>query len=68
TYAYAIDRRAIDFESWTVMPEVLNDKIPQVYGGNKEKCLVLNYGDKIVLMNNGTGQKLHSHGVTFQPE
>ncbi|CAG8647389.1 37784_t:CDS:2 [Gigaspora margarita] len=43
------------------MPEVLNDKIPPVYGGNKEKGLPVNYGDKITLMNKVTGQKLHSH-------
>ncbi|CAG8750312.1 28759_t:CDS:1, partial [Gigaspora margarita] len=43
------------------MPEVLNDKIPPVYGGNKEKVLPVNNGDKITLMNNRTGQKLHSH-------
>ncbi|CAG8549986.1 16781_t:CDS:2 [Gigaspora rosea] len=67
-YAYAIDRRATDYESWTVMPEVLNDKIPPVYDGNKEKGLPVNYGDKITLMNNGTGQKLHSHIIDFQPE
>ncbi|KAF0333006.1 hypothetical protein F8M41_017620 [Gigaspora margarita] len=60
-FRYAVDRRATDYESWTVIPEVLNDKIPPVYGGNKEKDLPVNYSDKITLTNNGTGQKLHSH-------
>ncbi|CAG8802676.1 34231_t:CDS:2, partial [Gigaspora margarita] len=48
-FRYAVDRRATDYESWTVIPEVLNDKIPPVYGGNKEKDLPVNYGDKINL-------------------
>ncbi|CAG8607621.1 13548_t:CDS:2, partial [Gigaspora rosea] len=37
-WAYAVDRRANDYESWT-MPEVLNPPIPPVYGGNKGKGL-----------------------------
>ncbi|CAG8711543.1 28999_t:CDS:2 [Gigaspora margarita] len=60
-WAYAVDRRATDYESWTVMPKVLLDAIPPEYGGDKEKGSPVYYGDKITLMNNGTGQKLHSH-------
>ncbi|CAG8659992.1 27697_t:CDS:2 [Dentiscutata erythropus] len=58
---YAINRRATDYELWTIMPEVLKNATPPIYSGNKEKGLPVYYGDKITLMNNGTGQKLHSH-------
>ncbi|RIB12188.1 hypothetical protein C2G38_2145189 [Gigaspora rosea] len=47
------------------MPDVLNDKIPQVYGGNKEKGLAVNYGDKITLMNNRTGQN-HNYMLNYE--
>ncbi|KAF0553904.1 hypothetical protein F8M41_019747 [Gigaspora margarita] len=59
--ANAINRRATDYESWTIMSEVLKNTIPPTYGGIKEKGSPVYYGDEITLINNGTGQKLHSH-------
>ncbi|CAG8507950.1 31120_t:CDS:2 [Gigaspora margarita] len=43
------------------MSEVLKNTIPPTYDGIKEKGSPVYYGDKITLINNGTGQKLHSH-------
>ncbi|CAG8521885.1 11807_t:CDS:2, partial [Dentiscutata heterogama] len=48
------------------MPEVLKTESPPIYSGNKEKGLPVYYGDKITLMNNGTGQKLHSHNFEIK--
>ncbi|CAG8591310.1 18811_t:CDS:2, partial [Racocetra fulgida] len=66
-----IDYRATgptDHELWTIMPEVIKDGISPTYNpvndGNKIKGSVVCYGDQITLLNNGTGQKLHSHKRT----
>ncbi|KAF0459821.1 hypothetical protein F8M41_000711 [Gigaspora margarita] len=64
-WAYAVNCRATDYESWTVMPELIKDGVPPVY----QKDLIVCYGDKITLLNNGTGQKLHSHPYErFNPQ
>ncbi|CAG8609157.1 22024_t:CDS:2 [Racocetra persica] len=70
-WAYAVDYRATgptDHELWTIMPEVIKDGISPTYNpvnnGNKMKGSVVCNGDKITLLNNGTGQKLHSHKLT----
>ncbi|CAG8691366.1 6152_t:CDS:2, partial [Dentiscutata erythropus] len=72
-WAFAVDRRATDYESWTIMPEVLQNGFSPTYGGNKDKGSPVYYGDTITLINNGTGQKLHSHSefkspISFQQE
>ncbi|CAG8687307.1 15062_t:CDS:2 [Cetraspora pellucida] len=54
-WAYAVDCRVTgptDNELWTIMA---------VNNGNKQRGSVVCYGDEITLLNNGTGQKLHSH-------
>ncbi|CAG8720572.1 16928_t:CDS:2, partial [Cetraspora pellucida] len=54
-WAYAVDSHVTgptDNELWTIMP---------VNNGNKQRGSVVCYGDETTLLNNGTGQKLHSH-------
>ncbi|RIB27752.1 hypothetical protein C2G38_2137654 [Gigaspora rosea] len=59
-WVYAVNRHATDYESWTVMPELINEGVTPVYQKGQKGSIVC-YGDKITLLNNGTGQKLHSH-------
>ncbi|CAG8600985.1 15491_t:CDS:2, partial [Cetraspora pellucida] len=65
--AYAVDCRPTDHESWTIMPEVIKNEVSPVYNSNKKKGSAVFYGDKLTLLNNGTGQKLHSHDWTQSP-
>ncbi|CAG8767521.1 9146_t:CDS:2, partial [Racocetra persica] len=72
-WAFAVDRRPTDYESWTIIPEVIKNGIAPVYGGSKEIGSPVFYGDIITLRNNGTGKKLHSHNnfnspITLQQE
>ncbi|CAG8731453.1 28559_t:CDS:2 [Dentiscutata erythropus] len=60
-WVFAKDGNVTDFESWTIMPEVIVLNTPPKYGDKKEKGSLVYYGDKITLKNNGTGHKLHSH-------
>ncbi|CAG8462134.1 346_t:CDS:2 [Cetraspora pellucida] len=57
---FTVDRRPTDYESWTIMPEISENRIPPVFGGNKKIGSLVYYGDRITLRNNGTGMKLYS--------